>query len=181
VTTLSEHPGCWAGDSRGRAEIAATIQALADAAAELATIVAFGPLAGDLGQVLGESRDGGGRKALDLRADAIFLARLRQALVAAIVSEAVAEPLLLDGAAPIAVALDPLDGSNNIAINAPIVTIFSVLPFLRAETTTDAFLTAGERQLAAGYVLYGPHTRWCSRCGMASPSSRSTRCAGCFT
>lgn len=54
------------------------------------------------------------------------------------------------------VAFDPLDGSSNIDINMPVGTIFSVLP-----STVDLrndFLQPADKQLAAGYVLYGSST-----------------------
>jgi len=158
VTTLRQHLEPWAGASDGRQAVVATVLALADASAELAGVIAQGPLAGDLGAVLGESRDGDGQKALDVRADAMFLAHLRRAPVAAIVSEEMPEPVLLRTEAPIVVALDPVDGSNNIEIDAPVGTVFSLLPSARSDAPEDAFITAGDRQLAAGFVLYGPHT-----------------------
>jgi fructose-1,6-bisphosphatase I len=158
VTTLREHLDAWAGASDGRQAIAATVLAIAEGAAELAALVAAGPLAGDLGEVIGESRDGDGQKVLDQRAHDLFIEKLWQAPVAAVVSEEAAEPVELEPGAPIAVALDPLDGSNNIAINGPLGTIFSVLPSVRSESAEEAFLIAGNRQLAAGFVLYGPHT-----------------------
>lgn len=49
-------------------------------------------------------------------------------------------------------AFTPLDGAGNIAVNLSVGSIFSVL---RAEG--DA-LQPGERQVAAGYALYGPST-----------------------
>jgi fructose-1,6-bisphosphatase I len=56
---------------------------------------------------------------------------------------------------------DPLDGSSNIEVNVSIGTIFSVLP-APAEAERDAaaqdFLQPGRRQVAAGYVVYGPQT-----------------------
>ncbi|RAI57376.1 class 1 fructose-bisphosphatase [Roseicella frigidaeris] len=149
----------WASAQGDRAALAATLNALAEGAAELAGLIAEGPLAGDLGEVVGDSRDGDGQKLLDRRADALFLERLRAAPVRAALSEEQAEPVALQPGAPLVVALDPLDGSNNIAINAPLGTIFSVLP--AGEEGADpaaAFLTQGERQLAAGFVLFGPHT-----------------------
>ncbi|MDR3322756.1 MAG: class 1 fructose-bisphosphatase, partial [Zoogloeaceae bacterium] len=60
---------------------------------------------------------------------------------------------------------DPLDGSSNIDINAPVGTIFSVLKCpddadLSSETVAEAaFLQAGVRQVAAGYAIYGPNTQ----------------------
>jgi fructose-1,6-bisphosphatase I len=56
---------------------------------------------------------------------------------------------------------DPLDGSSNIEVNVSIGTIFSVLPApAAAERPPEAadFLQPGRRQVAAGYVVYGPQT-----------------------
>lgn len=55
---------------------------------------------------------------------------------------------------------DPLDGSSNIDVNVSIGTIFSVLhmPEQGVAPRTEHFLQPGERQLAAGYAVYGPQT-----------------------
>src|ERR1700757_455423 len=57
---------------------------------------------------------------------------------------------------------DPLDGSSNIDVNVSIGTIFSVLPAPASATPRDPteadFLQSGRRQIAAGYVIYGPQT-----------------------
>lgn len=56
---------------------------------------------------------------------------------------------------------DPLDGSSNIDVNVSIGTIFSVY---RRKTergtcvTQEDFLQAGNRQVAAGYIIYGSST-----------------------
>ncbi len=56
---------------------------------------------------------------------------------------------------------DPLDGSSNIDVNVSIGSIFSIL---RRDAAADSPLVAedffqpGERQVAAGYALYGPTT-----------------------
>jgi fructose-1,6-bisphosphatase I len=58
------------------------------------------------------------------------------------------------------VLLDPLDGSSNIDVNVSIGTIFSI--YRRTsngnEVTLDDFLQAGNKQVAAGYVIYGSST-----------------------
>ncbi|CAN7268809.1 class 1 fructose-bisphosphatase [Trinickia sp. LjRoot230] len=54
---------------------------------------------------------------------------------------------------------DPLDGSSNIDVNVSIGTIFSVLRCPNAEEATEeSFLQPGNRQVAAGYAVYGPQT-----------------------
>jgi fructose-1,6-bisphosphatase I len=55
---------------------------------------------------------------------------------------------------------DPLDGSSNIDINASIGTIFSVLKMPEGDrgVIEADFLQAGNKQVAAGYCIYGPQT-----------------------
>lgn len=56
---------------------------------------------------------------------------------------------------------DPLDGSTNIDVNVSIGTIFSVfrrVSELGKPATTEDFLQAGNKQVAAGYVIYGSST-----------------------
>ncbi|QQG40725.1 MAG: class 1 fructose-bisphosphatase [Candidatus Levyibacteriota bacterium] len=50
------------------------------------------------------------------------------------------------------VFFDPLDGSSNIDTNGPIGTIFSIYH------KNDTVLQKGNKQIAAGYILYGPST-----------------------
>jgi fructose-1,6-bisphosphatase I len=55
---------------------------------------------------------------------------------------------------------DPLDGSSNIDVNVPVGTIFSVVQKVtpgRHGELAD-FLQPGDRQVAAGYVIYGSST-----------------------
>ncbi len=59
------------------------------------------------------------------------------------------------------VTFDPLDGSSNIDVNLSVGTIFSILEAPNDNRTGDdqaVFLQPGNKQVAAGYVLYGPST-----------------------
>ncbi|MBR9917115.1 class 1 fructose-bisphosphatase [bacterium] len=59
------------------------------------------------------------------------------------------------------IAMDPLDGSSNIDVNATIGTIFSVYKRLSpvgTEVTQADVLQKGTSQVAAGYVIYGSST-----------------------
>jgi len=59
---------------------------------------------------------------------------------------------------------DPLDGSSNIDVNISVGTIFSVLRCPKVadgglcEPTEAAFMQPGNRQVAAGFAVYGPAT-----------------------
>jgi len=83
--------------------------------------------------------------------------------VAVLVSEENEEPVTFDRApetGKYVVIFDPLDGSSNIDVNVSVGTIFSI--FLRPEKPSDvpnaAALQVGSKQVAAGYVVYGPST-----------------------
>lgn len=59
------------------------------------------------------------------------------------------------------VLFDPLDGSSNIDVNAPVGTIFSIYKRVTPSGTpcTEAdFLQPGRKQVAAGYIIYGSST-----------------------
>jgi len=59
------------------------------------------------------------------------------------------------------VLFDPLDGSSNIDVNAPIGTIFSIyrrISELGKPCTQEDFLQPGNMLMAAGYVIYGSST-----------------------
>jgi fructose-1,6-bisphosphatase I len=59
------------------------------------------------------------------------------------------------------IAMDPLDGSSNIDVNASIGTIFSVYKRISpvgGPVTMDDVLQKGVNQVAAGYIIYGSST-----------------------
>jgi fructose-1,6-bisphosphatase I len=83
--------------------------------------------------------------------------------VAALVSEENEEPLVFDRspeAGEYIIVFDPLDGSSNIDVNVNVGTIFSILrkPPTVGSDVSAAVLQPGAKQVAAGYVVYGPST-----------------------
>ena len=57
--------------------------------------------------------------------------------------------------------MDPLDGSSNIDVNVSIGTIFSIYRRISPRGTTpvlEDFLQEGNKQVAAGYIIYGSST-----------------------
>ncbi len=141
-----------------RADCARTIRAIAGAAVQLSELIALGPLHGDQGASVGTNSDGDVQKALDVAAHDIVSAALRRAPVAYVASEESDEIATLDAGAPLAVAIDPLDGSSNIDTNGAIGTIFSILPAQEGNGPLGPFGAPGHRQIAAGFVVYGPQT-----------------------
>lgn len=148
----------WAEQNSWRQSVAQTLVAIAEASKTIAEIVAHGELGGGLGTVIGVNNQGDEQKALDIRANDILIALLKKAPVGVIATEELDVPILCNESAPIAVALDPLDGSSNIDTNVSIGTIFSLLPVPNANVgePTTSFLQPASNQVAAGYVIYGP-------------------------
>jgi fructose-1,6-bisphosphatase I len=136
--------------------LAKVISRLAKAAVELADLIAAGPLAGIDGRSSGTNSGGDVQIDLDIAANALMCSALRNASVAAIVSEETELPEILDSEAGLCVAIDPLDGSANLANNISTGTIFSIRPRLR--DALSSFFEPGTAQLAAGCFIYGPQT-----------------------
>jgi fructose-1,6-bisphosphatase I len=134
------------------------LRELAKAASQVANVVSLGYIAEAPGATVDATNsDGDAQKRLDITANELFVNALRNAPVAAVLSEELNSPLCLDPDAPLAVAIDPLDGSSNIDANVSIGTIFAVFPAV-AHATEPAhhFLRPGREQIAAGFVIYGP-------------------------
>ena len=158
--TLEQYLLEWAGSDETRQAVGITTQTIADACCAISEIIALGPLAGPLGKRRGKNVDGDTQVELDVRANDLIIEELKNAPVACVASEELDLPVQLDQRAPLCVAVDPLDGSSNIDTNVSVGTIFSILPMRCASCSPDAacFVQRGNRQLAAGYAIYGPQT-----------------------
>jgi fructose-1,6-bisphosphatase I len=154
--TLRSHLDRTASQEPHRDAVAAVIEAIAAAAVDLAELIADGPLAGITGQDGGINTDGDRQKDIDVAADGIMRLALRDAPVAAVLSEEAALPQALNPEAPLCVAIDPLDGSANLENNISVGTIFSIRP--RGNDILSTFFEPGTAQCAAGFVVYGPQT-----------------------
>ena len=81
--------------------------------------------------------------------------------VAALVSEEDEQPVTFDRSLETGkyiIIFAPLDGSSNIDVNVNVGTIFSVHKRMTWGSLNESVLQPGSRQIAAGYVLYGPST-----------------------
>ena len=93
-----------------------------------------------------------------------FVLRDRWVLaVAGIASEEEDEIVVFEGCehAKYVVLMDPLDGSSNIDVNVSVGTIFSIyrrVTPVGTPVTEEDFLQPGNKQVAAGYVVYGSST-----------------------
>jgi fructose-1,6-bisphosphatase I len=133
---------------------------IASASLEVARIISYGQLGEGFSVPAGtENSDGDVQKTIDLRANDLFIDALERCPVAAILSEELVCPRVLDPAAPLAVAIDPVDGSSNLDTGVAVGTIFSILPAVSNAARPDQhFLRPGHDQIAAGFVIYGPQT-----------------------
>lgn len=166
MPTLDQHLSAFALGDPGRAALAGTIRALAEAAVSVRNVIA---LAAPGGFAASGAQNAGGdaQHVLDLHADEVFLAAARRAGVAHYCSEELDGAVALNprpeargetGAGDdggLAVAIDPLDGSSGIDVNVSVGTIFSILPAAGGEPAAS-FLRPGREQLAAGFFVYGP-------------------------
>lgn len=161
LETLEKYLERWVGKG-GNAEVAATLIVLAKAAAKLSRAIAAGPLTADMAAVVanGDASGGDQQKLLDLQAHTLFRDALVSAPVAVMGSEEHDTAEVLDPTRPLAVAIDPLDGSSNIDTNVSIGTIFAILPVPDSGTGSieSALMQPGREQLAAGFFIYGPQT-----------------------
>src|ERR1700688_2089451 len=154
--TLRSHLDRPGAETPNRIAVAAVIEAIAAASIDLADLIAAGPLAGITGRLSGVNADGDAQKDIDLAADGMMRRALVATPVAAILSEEAELPEILDAAAPLCVAIDPLDGSANLENNISAGTIFSIRP--RGNDVLSTFFEPGTAQCAAGFVVYGPQT-----------------------
>ena len=105
-------------------------------------------------------------KKLDVYANDQFVGVLRHGIsCAGIASEELEDILVFDDEisnnSKYVCLFDPLDGSSNIDVNVAIGTIFSVFRRVTPKgtpVTLADFLQPGNRQIAAGYVIYGSST-----------------------
>jgi fructose-1,6-bisphosphatase I len=154
--TLRSHLDRSAPQTPSAAAVGEVIEAIAAAAIDLADLIADGPLAGITGRANGVNTDGDQQKDIDVAADQIMRRALSGAPVAAVLSEEAALPETFKPGAPLCVAIDPLDGSANLANNISVGTIFSIRP--RGNDVLSTFFEPGTAQCAAGFIVYGPQT-----------------------
>jgi fructose-1,6-bisphosphatase I len=140
--------------------LSSLLRLTAKAGIHISEMISLGHIAGAMGAFVDtENRDGDVQKYLDIVSNDIFINALRGAPVAAVLSEELSSPLLLNPDGCLAVAIDPLDGSSNIDANVSIGTIFAVFPALEnTSLSEDHFLRPGREQVAAGFIIYGPQT-----------------------
>ena len=179
-SSLDDHLDAEVARDAGLADTAATIRALAAAAIDVSETVGRGALAGDLAAQGEHNSDGDVQKALDVIAHKRFMQALEEAPVAEVASEEAEDVVPLKAGAPLAVAIDPLDGSSNIGVGMVVGTIFGIRPVAKGDDPNASFLTPGTTQTAAGFVVYGPATTFVVTLGNGTRIFTLDRQAGVF-
>jgi fructose-1,6-bisphosphatase I len=154
-------------------ELQSVVTTLLDVTKNISLAVRQGALAGVLGSAKMENVQGETQKKLDVIANELLKAALRENIhVRALASEEEEYVVAAHNAGKYIVAFDPLDGSSNIDINGQIGTIFTIYPALNtvASDSPLQFCQQGKQQVCAGYVLYGASTL------LVMTSGGATRC-----
>ncbi len=108
---------------------------------------------------------------LDQRANDTFVQVFESSkIVRTVISEEMEEPYTVipaERTGKYAVFFDPLDGSSNIDVNAPLGAIFSIhrLSPTTLENGSSLYLKPGHEQVAGGYILFGASTILVYTCG----------------
>ena len=137
------------------------ITTVTDVGKTISQLLRKGALADILGEAGNQNVQGEDQKKLDVLANDLLLDALaKNAHCAGVASEELDDATAANDDGSLLVLFDPLDGSSNIDINMAVGTIFSILPYERQGQTSENsdYLQAGNKQLAAGYLLYGTST-----------------------
>ena len=148
-------------------DLTSVINDVVTACKTIASAMRYGALSEEdiLGVTEAENVQGETQKTLDVIANDLFLRRTEfGGHVAAMASEEMEKVYTLPDGNPkgrYLLLYDPVDGSSNIAENATIGTIFSILKRpdgASGQPDVSEFLQPGNRQICAGYAIYGPST-----------------------
>ena len=184
--TLSQYLSEQIQAGAATADLKQLIEQVAGACVSISALVAKGAVADMLGSAGTENVQGETQKKLDVISNDILIQATQwTGLLAALASEEMEEPYQIPDAYPkgrFLLLFDPLDGSSNIDVNVSIGTIFSILECPRGVTKPDvaAFMQPGSKQLAAGFVVYGPSTLLVLTVGKGSVGFTLDRDAGTF-
>ncbi|MEQ9262464.1 MAG: class 1 fructose-bisphosphatase [Owenweeksia sp.] len=123
-------------------------------------------LAEILGKAGNDNIQGEEQMKLDIMANDLFISTLRnRGEICGLASEEMEDFVTFNDTihkeAKYVVLIDPLDGSSNIDVNVSVGTIFSIYRRISepgTPVTLEDFLQPGNKQVAAGYLIYGTST-----------------------
>lgn len=165
-TTLSRHVleqlHSFAADAQ---DLSAIMNRIALAGKLIARRLSRAGLMADVLGFTGETNvQGESVKRMDVYANEVFISVFKQSgLVCRLASEEMEKPYYIPENCPIGrytLLYDPIDGSSNVDINLTVGSIFAIRQQEGADLDGAAgdLLQNGYKQLAAGYILYGPST-----------------------
>nr|BAA08536.1 fructose-1,6-bisphosphatase [Synechococcus elongatus PCC 7942 = FACHB-805] len=165
-TTLSRHVlEQFQSFSPEAQDLAALMQRIGLAAKLIARRLSHAGLVDDALGFTGEINvQGEASKRMDVYANQVFISVFRQSgLVCRLASEEMEKPYYIPENCPIGrytLLYDPLDGSANVDVDLNVGSIFAVRrqEFYDESHEAKDLLQPGDRQIAAGYVLYGAST-----------------------
>jgi fructose-1,6-bisphosphatase I len=161
---LNEIAGRCSFSAEEQQSVSRILEAVAEGARETARRLFLGPLhglTGSSGQVNVQGED---VQTFDEIAQEVFTAAFRQSKsVSLLVSEEreAPESFPVGTEAPFFVAMDPLDGSSNLAVSGPVGSIFAIYRPVERESGEDparAFLRSVSEVVGGIYVLYSVST-----------------------
>jgi len=162
AASLQRYLATWARGNPAGATIQSIISEIANAGIRLGNLIITHDPSQQNAKDSATFEDGDVGQQLELLAHNLFASALDGLPISILVSAEHNDPLPIDPLGRFAVAIDPLDGATNIAINLSLGTIFSIF-----ESNGDDLpgMQPGSRQVAAGFLYYGPQTRLVLSCG----------------
>lgn len=130
---------------------------------KIAIAIDSGALEGNMGSLGSENIQGEVQKALDVITNDIFIESIqRSGYMAGMVSEELIDLVSFKSSAShedqFLIMVDPLDGSSNVNVNISVGTIFSIFKSPTKTPELADYLQPGNKQICAGYVMYGTST-----------------------
>ncbi len=146
--------------------LSATVVAIEKGGRKIASLLRQGPILGITGSTDTKNIQGEEVQTMDQIAQNIFLTYFQQSgAVQALLSEESEFPALLPVrfSSPCLVAMDPLDGSSNLSVNASVGSIFAIFrpardPRAGVPSDTELFNDSASGLFAACYLLYSVST-----------------------
>ncbi|MHB1285754.1 MAG: class 1 fructose-bisphosphatase [Leptospirales bacterium] len=147
-----------------RQTLISTIHAIEQGGRKISALLQRGPLLGITGSAHAQNVQGEEVQAMDQIGQETFLTLFRQSgSVLGVLSEEAEHPDLLPvtHSAPCLVAMDPLDGSSNLSVNAPVGSIFALFRPSGQDGSPSGetlFINSSSNLIAAAYLLYSVST-----------------------
>ena len=159
---LQQYLATWAQGKPAGETIESIISEIVDAGIRLGSLIVSHDLSHQDAMESATNEDSDISQSLELLAHNLFTSALGGLPISMLVSAEHDDPMPIDPLGRFAVAIDPLDGATNIATNLSLGTIFSIF---ESNGNDLPGMQLGSRQVAAGFLYFGPQTRLVLSCG----------------